>query len=922
MAELRGVVGRLAAAIADREPICWPDVERLVKSTHDQSLLRQLRAIAWLETRTGARRAASAAIAARRAKPLLWTAVLALAALQIVVLSVFFVASVGPPWDLLAQFQLAITSSFAAAAVILICGGGEDVRGPRLGHVYLLTAAAFAKALFGAVSDPPAAVVQLLILYPETFLPFALWQFVREFPRAPRFAPFDRHSSIVAALSLAIGVFLFANGWATSSWSATSVESHWRFLWWFQRTGLAVMFWLTLLSLMIPSVVACMWRVLLSPREERQRAVLFLSALLGGMLPLFVVALLRAVWPAFQRLMTTTHPLRGIIDVVVLCALLSVPFVTAYAVLVQRIIPVRIVVHRALRPMLARYTLLALILFAVTLPVTQAYRYRDKPLEELMLYPQSRLAAVAMLLGLGLLAARSRLVALIDRSLAGESRSRTSALAAATETIGRARTPREVAFEAARQIEKTLGASRVAVLLRQDDNDFHLLHGIAPPFPEDTALLAMLSESAAVRLDADGRLFALLPPVDREWLLRGQFDVVARVPFPARDVAGVAGVGRRRNGVPFSKHDLAFLSTVLTTAGLALHRPWTVYEPPRSAESIREVGALECSRCGTITARDDVHCQCGEPVKPAALPKIVAGKYEVLRRIGRGGMGVVYVGRDLRLERAVALKTLPQVSPDAAAAMFDEAKAMAAVEHPNLALIYSLEVWRDTPVLVVEYLAGGTLHEKLHNGPLSVEDALMLGALLADGLSALHDTGILHRDVKPSNVGFTKAGVPKLLDFGIAHLFARIDAEPDYQIGRQSAEHWTASTAVAGTPLYLSPEALNGRPPDVSVDVWGAAVVVLEVIAGTYPFRGRSGQEAVKKIRAGVPDWNRWREQMPSAAVHVFDRAFHWDLQRRQPSAAILADEFRAAAVACARSRPGPPAEMFHSVGGHHGRVL
>ena len=140
-------------------------------------------------------------------------------------------------------------------------------------------------------------------------------------------------------------------------------------------------------------------------------------------------------------------------------------------------------------------------------------------------------------------------------------------------------------------------------------------------------------------------------------------------------------------------------------------------------------------------------------------------------------MGVVYRAKDLTLGRAVALKTLPATSPEDSARLRREARAMAAITHPNLALIFGVETWQGTPILVIEYLAGSTLAERLPTGPMAWEEVLELSLVLASVLERVHGSGILHRDVKPSNIGFTEEDVPKLLDFGLVRISAGIGAQ-------------------------------------------------------------------------------------------------------------------------------------------------
>ena len=206
---------------------------------------------------------------------------------------------------------------------------------------------------------------------------------------------------------------------------------------------------------------------------------------------------------------------------------------------------------------------------------------------------------------------------------------------------------------------------------------------------------------------------------------------------------------------------------------------------------------------------------------------------------------------------------------------------MAQVEHQNIALIYSLENWQSPPVLVVEYLAGGTLADQLSGGPMPISDALRTGAAMADGLAALHAAGILHRDIKPTNVGYTRTGVPKLLDFGVARLLAHASSDGQGRPPSGPGAGSLSNTAVAGTPLYLSPEALNGESPTVRTDLWSLAVLLLEAIAGEYPFTGRSRADALARVAAHAPDWRRVRGRLAPPLAELFDLLFNSDLSRR-----------------------------------------
>jgi serine/threonine-protein kinase len=187
---------------------------------------------------------------------------------------------------------------------------------------------------------------------------------------------------------------------------------------------------------------------------------------------------------------------------------------------------------------------------------------------------------------------------------------------------------------------------------------------------------------------------------------------------------------------------------------------------------------------------------------------VLAGKFEVEQQIGAGGMGVVYRGRDLTLNRPVAMKVLPRVGASAATRLRREARAMAALQHAHLAVIHAMESWRGAPVLVLEYLAGGTLADRIQHGPLPVSDVLSIFIATTDVVRHIHDAGYLHRDIKPSNLGFTLHGAPKLLDFGLAQMIADVSEGPAAAsvTGGVMATQRTADGEAtdAGNPMHSS----------------------------------------------------------------------------------------------------------------------
>lgn len=300
---------------------------------------------------------------------------------------------------------------------------------------------------------------------------------------------------------------------------------------------------------------------------------------------------------------------------------------------------------------------------------------------------------------------------------------------------------------------------------------------------------------------------------------------------------------------------------------------------------LREPAAW-CPDCHAVHDAGVRRCACGADTQPADLPLVVNGRFRIHRRLGAGSAGVVYLATDLTLQRSVALKTLQPIRRGLAERLRREARAMAAVRHPHLATIFGVEEWHGTPLLVVEYLDGGTLADILVRGPLPIREALRLGILLADVLERLHGAGVLHRDLKPSNIGFTADGEPRLLDFGLAAMRDATAAETE---------------TIAGTPLYLAPEALAGDAPRPSFDLWSLHVVVYEAIAGAHPLRGRSVPDVIREVpRTPLPDLRTLRPDCPPAVAAYLGEALALDPGRRPPDAAAARSALRALDTALA----------------------
>jgi len=224
------------------------------------------------------------------------------------------------------------------------------------------------------------------------------------------------------------------------------------------------------------------------------------------------------------------------------------------------------------------------------------------------------------------------------------------------------------------------------------------------------------------------------------------------------------------------------------------------------------------------------------------------GRYRILLKIGRGGMGEVFLAEDTSLHRRVALKFLPpemQQDGEALKRFVREARSAAALDHPYICHINEVAESEGRDFIVMEYVDGETLRAKIGQEPLALEETLQIGIEVAEALEAAHGKGIVHRDIKPENIMLTKTGHVKVMDFGLAK---QMTTPADMEIGGPTMTLVTSEGSTVGTLAYMSPEQLRGRPVDARSDIWALGVTLYEMTAGTRPFRGQSGFEVSSAI--------------------------------------------------------------------------
>lgn len=276
--------------------------------------------------------------------------------------------------------------------------------------------------------------------------------------------------------------------------------------------------------------------------------------------------------------------------------------------------------------------------------------------------------------------------------------------------------------------------------------------------------------------------------------------------------------------------------------------------------------------------------------------------YEVRSLLGVGGMGEVYLARDLKLGRDVAIKVLPDYlarDPDRVRRFEREARVLALLSHPNIAAIHDLVRTSDRRFLVLELVPGITLAERLQQGPLSVEEALPLFRQFAAALKAAHEKGVVHRDLKPANIKITPDGTLKVLDFGIAKTI-RSDfvaaGNPDAPtlIGSETvSDTLTREGVIVGTVAYMSPEQVRGREGELDhrSDLWAFGCVFYEALTGRQPFRGETITDTLGAIISDDPDWQALPKQTPVSIQYLIRHCLTREPAQRLADAGMAASE-------------------------------
>jgi len=806
--------------------------------------------------------------------------------------------------------------AFGATGALLLLGGREDRRALALGGFFLAAAPSWADAPLGylAVGGLGRGLLDLVIaLKLSAFLPYFLWVFVREFPSPPLSLTTRRRFQLLARVSAVAGLLLFILN--LLRFVLASVPGATKGLAIFAPEG--KIFYEVVIFLTAAAFLLLPWkaRQVQGPEHRRARVFMEILVLTFGLIILELVLVLFV--PGYGDFFATRPPLQRRLVTIVLLPALTLPFTIPYAVLVHRVLDVRLIARQALRYLLARSMVTALVAVPLAVLGLYAWTHRDSKLTELFSGSRALPLIVAFLVGAAALRYRKPLLDAVDRRFFREQFDARHILTLLVERIRSIRDSGSLAALVTREIDLALHLEGVS-LFALDARSGLLVdprHRTRRLDASSELALTLSNASAPLEVDLESphSPFLKLPPKERQCLADGGFRLL--VPILARDGAllGMIGLGEKKSGLPFLKEDRQLLHAIASNAAWVLELEVERVPPPQPEDpTIPELPVLpaselakECLKCGALHPAYTVLCgTCSKKLEPSVVPYILPGKFRFERRIGTGGMGVVYSGVDLALGRHAAIKTLRQVSQEDILRLRREARTAAAVSHPHLAPVFGMENWQGMPLLIMELLEGGTLAQRIMRERLAPREIVDLGIAMAGALAQLHAAGILHRDVKPSNIGYTRDGVPKLMDFGIARVRLELAEEEeeeeetqDLSLGDDDAfpprwsaigENFPGRFRFAGTLAYLSPEAVRGEPADASFDLWGLAIVLYECLLGRKVFAG-SQQQIVSRIRAGVvPDFSQVCPEHDGTLGEFFREALHRSLARRPQTAEAM----------------------------------
>jgi len=570
--------------------------------------------------------------------------------------------------------------------------------------------------------------------------------------------------------------------------------------------------------------------------------------------------------------------------------LLGVPLSFTYAILRHRLFDVRFIIRQGVRYALARRLLLSVVPVLIAIMAADIYWHRDRSIGEQF---GMRAPLYGGLAAIAIVAARRRQGWLdaLDRRFFRERYDAQRTLHRVIEHVRRSGSLKQAAALVVDQIELALHPRFVTLLARAADGDTYRLVATSPPCAGPAVLpggakLFALARLLGKPLDlsaADASwLSGHLPPAEAAMAGEMGLDLLVPVDAGPERPDAVLVLGARRSEEPYANEDQQLLWTIAESLAILDGRGAFDPGPDAAFEECPDCG--KCYETGTSTCAGEA-----TPLTVVALPRVLSNRYRLDRRLGRGGMGVVYAASDLSLDRDVAVKVLREefAGDRESASRFErEARISAGFAHPNVVRVYDFGVTGGSRAfLVMERLEGTTLRDQITCGPLDHPRVLAIMRGVCEAVQAAHRRGLIHRDLKPENVFLAHddaVEIPKVLDFGIAKALP----------GDQSpVEHETTMGVILGTPQYMAPEQLRGGSAAPSWDLWALALMTHEMLTGYHPFATLAFGLTAGGIPTAQPAIGRDSGQLPPRWQPFFGRWLSVDPAGRPGDAAEFFDE-------------------------------
>lgn len=565
---------------------------------------------------------------------------------------------------------------------------------------------------------------------------------------------------------------------------------------------------------------------------------------------------------------------------------LGFPLSFAYAILRHRVFDIRVMIRQGVQYALARRVLVSLVPALAAILLLDLLLHRDQPLVAILTARGWVYLAIG---GLALVAhaRRQRWLVALDRRFFRERYDGQRLLHEVVEEVRQAGSFERMAPRVVARVEAALHPEFVALLVRDPREPTYRSLAAAtagqalPSLRAESKLLALLrllGKPLEVTLAESGWLKQQLPHEETDFLRQARIDLLVPVAVDPERREALLALGVKRSEEPYTREDQDLLVAIATSLALLLEKPAAVAAAPSEALE-------ECPQCGTCYDTGAGRCaQEGASLTPVRLPRLLAGRYRLERRRGRGGMGAVYEALDTALERHVAVKVLRDElvgSADAAERFRREARAAASFTHPNVVTVYDFGVAADNRAfLVMELLEGSSLREELQKSkrlPAQRSVEILRGVFAA--VEAAHRRQLIHRDLKPENIFLARGEtgeVPKVLDFGIAKFLPAAS--------EQTLD--TASGLLVGTVHYMTPEQLRAQPVNPAWDLWALAVVSYEMLTGAHPFAGATAAECHAAVLGGrFAPITRHLPDAPARWQEFFSRAFSLNPSDRPKSA-------------------------------------